>query len=153
MITKEEVLMGRDKLFPNDYNENISDNIDFLLEKVNVIRAMYNKPLKVSSGFRPPSVNKMTKGAAPNSAHCTGEAVDLQDLDGSFRDWCLQNLKAFKDEGLYIEDFRYTKGWVHITCRKPQSGKRIFIPEKGLPPHPENWPNPTYESKFDSKPI
>jgi hypothetical protein len=152
MLKKSELLMGRDKSFSADYTETVSDNLDDLLIPLNKLRAEYGKPMTVSSGWRPPSVNAMTKGAAPNSAHCAGEAADFKDLDGTLRDWVLQNLALLKQLGLYTEDFRYTKGWVHLTTRKPASGKRIFIPNKGLPPNPEWWPNPIYDSKFDSKP-
>ncbi len=150
MITKDELTMGRDKTFPDDYTEQISDNLDDLLVRINVIRTAYNKPMIVSSGFRPPSINAGTPGAAPHSNHMLGLAVDIQDLDGALWNWCMQNLQLFKDNGLYLEDRRWTKGWCHWQSIKPGSGKRIFIAAKGLAPYPELFDG-KYDSKFDSK--
>lgn len=152
-ITKSELLDNRDKTFASEYTEDISDNLDALLIPMNEVRKIYGKPMTISSGWRPRSINGMTMNAAPNSAHMTGEACDVKDIDGKLRDWCLANLGLLKQLGLYIEDFRFTPTWVHFSTRKPASGKRIFVPSKGLPPAPQRWPDPRYDSKFDDKPI
>ena len=146
MITKAELLRGRDITFASQYTPKISDNLDDLLEPMNVVRAEYGLPMYCSSGWRPPSVNSMTAGAAPDSAHMTGEAADFKDLDGKLWAWCLANLALLKQLGLYLEDRRWTPGWVHFTTRRPTSGNRIFIPMKGLAPHPNLW-----DGKYDSK--
>lgn len=142
--------MGRDKLFPAEYTDEIDRNCDEFLEVFNKVRAAYNKPMTVASGFRPPSVNAGTANAAPNSAHCIALAIDIRDTDGALWNWCLQNLQLMKDLGFFLEDRRYTPSWVHFGLLKPASGKRIFIPSKGLPPAPTIW-NGQYDSKFDEK--
>lgn len=149
MISKSEILQGRDKLFPDEYTQAISDNLDVLLQKINVIRAAYGKPMRVTSGWRPASINGMIKNAALKSNHMIGCAVDVADPKGELRDWCLQNLDLMKATGLYLEDFRYTKGWVHFGSLPPKSKRRIFVPKDGLPPNPEWWPNHKYDSKYD----
>lgn len=148
MITKAELLQGRDKLFASDYTQQISDNLDVLLEKLNVIRAAYGQPISVSSGWRPLAVNQSTANASKNSNHLTGLAADLKDMDGRLWDWCLQNLDLLTASGLYLEDKRWTSTWVHMQCVAPSSKKRIFIPQKGLPPFPQLF-NGKYDSRYD----
>src|SRR5574343_1742626 len=118
MISKQELLQGRDKTFASEYTQEISDNLDTLLVKLNVIRAAYGKPMVVTSGFRPASINGMIKGAAPKSNHMIGCAADFNDTDGSLFFWCLNNLQLLKDHGFYLLDPRWTRskngGWLHM---------------------------------------
>ena len=150
MITKAELLMGRDKAYPKDYTQEISDNLDKLLIPMNVVRKAYGKPMSPSSGWRPPSINNSTPGAAKASTHMRGLAVDIKDPDGKLREWVLANLDLMQKLGLYFEDFRWTKGWVHFQCVPPGSGKRIFIPYADTKKNPMN--NPTaWSGKYDAK--
>jgi hypothetical protein len=148
VISKDELLMGRDKLFPQDYTQQISDNLDDLLEKIKKVRAAYGKPMKVASGWRPPAVNAGTKNAAPNSNHMTGHAVDIADADGALWTWVLQNLQLMTDLGLYMEDKRWSPTWVHFQNLPPKSKKRIYVPSAALAPAPNIW-NGQYDSKWD----
>lgn len=62
------------------------------------------------------------------SCHLSGEAVDIADPDGSLQKWLKENTMLLEGLGLYVEDFKYTPGWVHIQTRAPKSGRRFFIP-------------------------
>ena len=42
------------------------------------LRARWEKPILVNSGFRCQAHNKATNGSVPNSRHTTGEAIDLR---------------------------------------------------------------------------
>ncbi len=148
MITKKELLQGRDKTFADKYTHEISANLDLLLEAVNVVRAKYGKPMYVSSGWRPRAVNASLANAAPRSNHMVGLAVDFKDPDGALWEWCLDNLALLKQLGLYLEDKRWTRGWTHFQLIRPASGKRIFVPSKGLAPHPALWDG-QYDKRFD----
>ncbi|MEZ0209241.1 MAG: D-Ala-D-Ala carboxypeptidase family metallohydrolase [Candidatus Paceibacterota bacterium] len=148
MITKDELLAGRDETFKDEYTQQISDNLDVLLQKINVIRSAYGKPMKVTSGWRPASINGMIKGAAPKSNHITGHAVDIFDSSGALWNWCLQNLDLLKATGLYLEDRRWTPTWVHFQTIRPSSKKRIFIPSSALPLAPNAWEG-KYNSTYD----
>jgi hypothetical protein len=56
-------------------------------------------------------------------------AVDfVDDEKQTLGKWCLTNIKVLEELGLYMEDLRHTKGWVHLQNTPPRSGKRIFIP-------------------------
>jgi hypothetical protein len=148
MLSKSELLMGRDKTFSDEYTSEISNNLDTLLEKLNVLRAAYGHPMKVSSGWRPASINGMIPNAAKKSNHMIGLAVDIADADGALMKWCLDNLDLLTATGLYLEDFRYTPTWCHFQSVAPKSKKRIFVPSEALPPAPARW-NGRYDSRYD----
>ncbi len=148
MISKEELTMGREKQFKADYTKEVDNNLNILLEKINVVRAAYAKPMVVSSGWRPPSINDMTANAAKASKHMSGLAVDILDKDKSLWAWVLQNLKLMQDLGLYLEDKRHTPDWVHFGVGAPRSGKRIFKPTTGPYLDASLW-NGIYDEKYD----
>lgn len=147
-ISKDELLKGRDKQYASDYTQEISDNLDKLLIPLNQIRDAYNKPMIVSSGWRPPQINAKTPGAAPQSKHMIGLACDIIDADGSLMNWVLQNLQLLKDLDIYMENFNYTPNWVHFQLGGPGSGKRIFIPSSN-PPTSSRWDG-TYSDDYNT---
>jgi hypothetical protein len=152
MISKDEILMGRDKQYPQEYTTEISHNIDKLLIPMNEVRKTYGRPMSVSSGWRPSTVNANTKGAAAKSNHMLGLAVDIHDPDGSIRNWVIANLDLMQQLGLYFEDFRWTSTWVHFQCVPPASGKRIFVPYADTVKNPMTAPtvwSGSYDKKYD----
>lgn len=127
-IQKSEILMGRDKTHKDEYTEEISKNIDKLLIPLNKFRDAYGKPMSVSSGWRPPSINAKTKNAAKKSNHTMGLACDFQDKDGKLDAWCLKNLNKLAELGLWLESPDNTIGWCHLQCVSPKSGNNPFKP-------------------------
>lgn len=126
MITREEVLMGRDKDFPLDKEQEA--NLEKLLKALNKLRKAYGKPMVVSSGYRPAAINANVKGAAKKSNHIMCLACDFKDLDGKLDEWMLENLDVLAECGLYLESPQHTPGWSHVQCVAPKSGNRVFIP-------------------------
>ena len=114
MITAEEILMGRDEQYPLD--EQQKANLLDLLPRLNFLRARYGKPMVVSSGYRPLPINKKV-GGAKNSAHVACQAVDFFDHTGELAQWCKEHLDLLNQLGLYMEDPRYTVGWLHLQAR------------------------------------
>ena len=102
------------------------DNCTILLSKINIIRYLYNKPMYVTSGYRPEAYN-VKIGGSKSSAHIDCLAIDIKD-DGFIKNWIKKNIPLIERLGFYFEDFAYTAEWVHFTIRKPNSGKRFFIP-------------------------
>lgn len=147
-ISKDELLKGRDTQYPNDYTQEVSDNLDKLLIPLNQIRDAYGKPMIVNSGWRPPSVNAATPGAATKSKHMIGLAADIADSDNAVMNWVLQNLDLMQQLGIFCEDFRWTPGWVHFGLGPPASGKRIFVPSAARPQAPDRWDG-QYDSKYN----
>lgn len=148
MISKDELLKGRDQQYPTDYTQEISDNLDKLLIPMNQIRTSWNKPMVVNSGWRPPSINAATPGAATHSKHMSGLAVDILDSDGSLWAWVLQNLDMMKQLGIFFEDKRWTPNWVHFQLGAPASGKRIFVPSSAQPSAPDAWDG-NYDASYN----
>ena len=138
-FTREELLMGRE--IANPITQEMSDNLDKLIEAMDKVRHEYGKPLKVSSGYRPSAVNSSI-GGAKNSAHMMCQAVDIVDKDGDFAEWVMNNLDFVEECGILgIEDPRYTitldsegnrsGGWVHLDLRGAKSGNLVFRPYSG----------------------
>jgi hypothetical protein len=146
MISKDEILMGRDKQYPDEYTEEISNNVDQLLEIMNQVRKAYNKPMIVASGWRPSAINEGTSNAAKNSNHLKGLAVDIKDTDGSLWKWVLMNLGLMKKLGIYFEDKRWTPTWVHFQIVPPKSKKRIYVPSTAPAKAEDIW-----DGKYDPK--
>lgn len=121
MITRAELLMGRDSEYP--LTPELEHNLELLLEAVNKLRALYGKPMFVSSGYRPGRFNVAAHGA-PNSAHRTCEAVDFNDLGHAIYDFCTDAI--LEQCGLYKEDGNYTNTWTHVQIRPTKN--RVFRP-------------------------
>jgi uncharacterized protein YcbK (DUF882 family) len=135
-LTIEQVYMGRDKQFPNDFTEEIQQNIALLVDKVNKLLEDLNwqKKVEVSSGWRPPQINSKVSNAAPKSAHQVGMAVDI--IDDSNQSLCLlieQNPGLLKKYDLWMEAKEFTKGkntnWCHLDFKnRTDRPVRIFKP-------------------------
>lgn len=124
-ISEAEYLMGRDKAAP--LTTAMRTNMEKLLIALNLIRDLYGKPLKVSSGYRPPGINAVTANASKTSCHLTCEACDFEDTDRKLVQWCLRNMDLLERAGLYMESPINTPSWVHLQTRAPRSGKRVFL--------------------------
>lgn len=126
MISRDEVLMGRDSKWP--LSPELEKNLERLLASLNHFRRSYGKPMTVTSGYRPAAVNVLIKNAAKFSNHQKCLACDFADLDGALGKFCLDNLELLESAGLYLEDPHFTKGWCHLQCVPPASGRRVFKP-------------------------
>jgi hypothetical protein len=125
MITRDEVLMGRDKDWP--LNAQLEANLTKLLTALNKFRTKYAKVMFVSSGYRPATYNKAA-GGAKLSNHMVCLACDFKDRDGTLGAWCMRNLKVLEDCGLWLEHIDSTPGWCHLQAVPPRSGNRVFRP-------------------------
>lgn len=123
MIAASEILMGRHKSDPLTEEQWL--NLCDLLVRVNALRMHYGQPMVVSSGYRPPSINKKV-GGAPNSAHVQCQAVDFKDPEGDLKRYLLANQYLLVKYGLFMEDPNFTLGWVHLQTRSVKS--RVFKP-------------------------
>lgn len=145
-LTKDDLLQGRDKEYASDYTPEISANLDKLLPILNKIQQAYGKKFTINSGWRPPSINKSTPGAALASKHMLGLAADIADENGDIMRWVLNNLALMKELGVYMEDWRWTPTWTHFQIVAPKSGNRILIPSADPALAPNRW-----AGKFDAK--
>ena len=141
MITVTDYFMGRRETHPLDLSPAIERNAALTVEIANHLLALAEaagikvpaKPAtgsQVASGWRPPDVNAATKGAATNSKHMTGQAVDLYDPDGRLDAWLMSEAgqAALVELGLWLEHPSSTPGWAHVQTIPPGSGHRVFYP-------------------------
>lgn len=129
-ITKSEILMKRDEQFPDQYTQEISDNIDKLLICLAKFREAYGKPMKVTSGWRPEAINAKV-GGSKKSAHMVGMACDFADSDKELAKFAkkMNEEGKLKEWGLWLENPDHTSGWVHLDIKDRKiSGTRIFNP-------------------------
>ena len=119
-ITLEQYLMGREKTYASELSQDIINNINELLDKVNcLLFELKVEKVSVSSGWRPAAVNAATAGSAKKSLHMTGKAVDILDSsDQQLAHLVLSKPELLKTYGLWVEDPASTKGkntnWVHL---------------------------------------
>lgn len=140
-ITLADFWMGRDAKYPPAMTPDIEQHARLMVELANSLLTRLvaaGIPLKsnpttgtiVSSGWRPPAVNAGTAGAAVNSKHMTGQAIDLYDPDGEIDDWLMTDAgqSALTQIGLWMEHPSATKTWSHVQSLPPRSGRRVFFP-------------------------
>lgn len=123
MITPKEYLMGRDKEFPLDMLQ--ATNMADLLSRINHLIATLKISTRVSSGYRPSSINKKI-GGAKMSTHTVCAGVDLYDPHGEIGKMLRSNTKILEEYGLFLENPDFTKGWVHLDTKTRKN--RIFNP-------------------------
>lgn len=132
MIQMEEILKNY-KL--EDQPQATQDNLAILLNRINQIRAAWNKPMTVTSGLRTPEdqirvyaakgITDSTK-IPMKSKHLYGQAVDIYDPGLVITAWLKANPDILKDAELWCEEGN--SNWVHFQILAPGSGKRWFLP-------------------------
>lgn len=113
--------MGRDAEYP--LSAELEANLVVLLERINKFRDIYDKPMRINSGYRPGHYNALAKGS-PRSAHLTCQAVDIADGNGLLKEYIAENINILQTCDLYMEDPDRTPGWVHLDTRKRTN--RVF---------------------------
>jgi hypothetical protein len=85
-------------------------------------------PVVVSSGWRPRGLNAKIKGAAKNSYHIYGKAVDIAD-NGELDRAIQANPALLEKWGLWLEHPDNTPGWTHLDVgTRTDRDIRIFKP-------------------------
>lgn len=95
---------------------------------LNELQSLCEMPFLVTSGIRSVQDQMRINPSVKNSAHMSGEAVDLSDVDGAIYGWCMDNMDVLIRLGIYLECKTYCPRWIHLQIRVPKSGRRIFIP-------------------------
>lgn len=134
MISLSDYFQGRDKIHADELNDDIRSHAVTTTERANRLLAAYEastgdtETRYVTSGWRPPSVNARTEGAAIKSKHMTGQAIDISDPGGDLDDWCMDNLPVLAKIGLWMEHPSVTKNYCHVQTVPPKSERRVFFP-------------------------
>ena len=87
------------------------ENIKKLAEQMEAVRALFDRRIEITSGYRNPEVNAAVKGV-PNSAHALGHAADFH-VDGLTD---LAAAKVIRDSDLKFDQIIFEKNrCVHIS--------------------------------------
>jgi putative chitinase len=106
---------------PNDPTPAHLENLKHLAECMETVRALFDKPIEITSGYRNPQINAAV-GGVPNSAHALGHAADfhvhgLEDLDAA---------KRIRDSALKFDQLIFEKNrCVHISF-DPQLRQQVL---------------------------
>ena len=119
---------GSHKWDKKDVDDVILRNLEDLCRKVNALG--YLPPMYATSCLRSIKDQKRINPKAMGSSHLYGCAVDIADKDGKLAQWLLsvEGQRKLIECGLWMEDPKYTKGWVHLSSQIPKSGNRYFVP-------------------------
>mgnify|MGYP001197080265 FL=1 len=107
--------------------DEIQANAAVVCDRANQLMEASGMDRGLRSGWRPSAINHGA-GGAPHSKHMTGEAVDIEDNDGTLDAWCRDNVAVLENIGLWLEDDTATPTWTHVQSVPPRSGHRFFIP-------------------------
>jgi zinc D-Ala-D-Ala carboxypeptidase len=89
------------------------ENLNRLVSSVlDPVRAKFGKPIKVSSGFRSPTLNAKVGGVS-NSQHLQGLAADLQATDLKALKQAIITANAPFDQ--LIEESKGNTKWLHVS--------------------------------------
>ena len=102
----------------NTPNDEQIESLRLLCENIlQPVRDHFDKPVKISSGFRAPAVNQATGGSA-TSDHCKGQACDFE-IDGvpnpELAAWIETNLKYTQLILEFYTQGQPNSGWVHCS--------------------------------------
>jgi len=111
LVSQTAARMGIDMSAPASVISNLAALCDNVLEP---LRAHYEKPVIISSGYRPAALNRAIGGSS-NSQHCKGQAADFRVLGVSNIKVC-RWLEANRNYDQLIYEFGEA-GWVHVSWR------------------------------------
>jgi uncharacterized protein YcbK (DUF882 family) len=126
MITLEEAMHGHIiQTIPPFALKNLQD----LVNRVNVIRQHWGRPMYVTSGYRTAEDQKRINPTATKSKHMYGQAIDILDDGLNLTRWLKmpEGNKLLEEQGLYCE-MGPNRNWVHFQSVPPKSGNRWFLP-------------------------
>lgn len=131
-LTLDDILTssGKFKKRPIDYPppQATIAHAEDLLVRLNRLVMYWERPITISSGYRPAAINDRINGASKSSHHIICAAADLVDKDGKLAAFCMNDLPMLEHLGLWMEHPESTKCWVHLQIFPPRSGNRVFRP-------------------------
>ncbi len=97
-----------------------------LMERV---RAIVGSPIRVTSGFRGPTLNARV-GGSKHSQHMRGEACDWQPIKGDLKEAFEKLATEVREKRLNVGQLLLERGWIHsslghLTARSPERCNEI----------------------------
>jgi hypothetical protein len=107
----------------NKMNESQIASAKLLCENVfEPLRIYLNIPIKISSGYRSPQLNKMIKGSL-SSQHCKAEAMDIK-IDAKGFHFIKDKLEF--DQLIWEFGNDENPQWVHVSYKKGRNRKQVL---------------------------
>ena len=126
-FTVRELLnAGQHKWKESEVDIVIKRNLEDLCRKINALG--YQPPMRATSCLRSIKDQQRINPSAMGSSHLYGCAVDIADPKGELARWLETRVATLMNCGLWQEDPKHTKEWVHLQTHAPKSMNRIFIP-------------------------
>ena len=115
MITPEQYFQKYLPSHASEYNPEYWINALELLKRVNkFFNEIGVEEAIVSSGWRPPSVNKKISNAAKASLHQIGKAIDVYDPKRRLLRLVQRNIHLLKQNKIWMENPSDTPTWLHF---------------------------------------
>lgn len=114
----------------NNPSKEIEKSLTALIDNVlDPLREKWGAPIKVSSGYRCPALNRAIGGAA-GSQHMKGEAADITSLSDS-RDDNMKLLKLLLESGIPFDqvisedvDTKNRPNWIHVSYTTKRANRK-----------------------------
>lgn len=99
----------------NTPDKKVTANLERMIKFLNPLREAWGSAIRITSGYRCPKLNRAV-GGSTTSAHLTGNAVDMQPVNGKMKEF-----KRFVSE--WIQDQKWDQllkeksafsEWVHL---------------------------------------
>lgn len=118
-------LSSTNKIINNVPNSSVINNLTALVDNVlDAARELYDKPIKINSGYRSPELNKAVGGVS-NSQHILGEAADIttgtKEGNKVLFNLIRENLKFDQ----LIDEKDYT--WLHISYKQRNRNQILHL--------------------------
>lgn len=106
------------------------------VERLEVVRALFDRPIRVNSGYRCPALNRAV-GGSPGSQHMSGDAADVTIPGVDLKD-AFEAIRAEGDAGrllwgqLILEcyDPKSGSGWIHISNPTSKHKNEVLVAKR-----------------------
>ena len=100
---------------------------DLCYEVLEPVRAKFDKPVTITSGYRSPELSEAI-GSKSTSQHCRGEAVDMEVIGESNLKVALwiQNNVDFDQLILEFYTGEANSGWIHVSYKDGSNRKQVL---------------------------
>ena len=100
---------------------------DLCYEVLEPVRAKFDKPVTITSGYRSPELSEAI-GSKSTSQHCLGEAVDLEVIGESNLKVALWIENNVDFDQLILEFYtgEANSGWIHVSYKDGSNRKQVL---------------------------